>query len=92
MELRAKAKALEDAVELRNINIGGDRDFIKELFPTPEQRAQAYYRCDRYFDRRIEESLRAGRLRQDPRKDPQWQKDWSYTPPKVKSALAPALG
>ena len=80
-ELKQYIQTLEQALERANIGAESYRDFVREFFVTPEERAQVNYRRCRHVDRLIEERLRDGRLNHDPRKDPDWVKG-SYVPPR----------
>ena len=80
-ELKQYIQTLEQALERANIGIESYRDFTREFFVTPEERAQVHYRRSRHVDRLIEARLRDGRLSYDPRKDPKWV-DGRYIPPR----------
>ncbi|MFA9950179.1 hypothetical protein [Dentiradicibacter hellwigii] len=78
--LSKEARRLEQMLERAYVGIESYRDFTREIFVTPEERAQVNYRRSRHEDRHIEERLRDGRLNHDPRKDPKWAK--YYVPPR----------
>ena len=80
-ELKQYIQTLEQTLERRYISIESHCAFGREVFPSPELRAQANYRRSRHIDRLIDERLRDGRLSHDPRKDPEWVKA-SYDPPR----------
>ena len=87
-ELKQYIQTLEQMLERAYVGIESYRDFTREIFVTPEERAQVNYRRSRHEDRHIEERLRDGRLNHDPRKDPKWAK--YYVPPHQKvAATAP---
>ena len=92
-DLKQYIQTLEQALERANIGAESYRDFTREFFVTPEERAQVHYRRSRHVDRLIEARLRDGRLSYDPRKDPAWV-DGRYIPPRpatTAAAITPAL-